>query len=374
MFVTEDYPPFNYVENGTIQGIAVDLLRGVAKEMGDVNSPDNIMVVPWSKAWATTLERNNTVLFATVRLPEREELFKWAGPLGSERKVIFARQGTSPEITGPDDLAGYLIGVVRDDAAYGELLALGVGKEQLIEMGNVPALISLIQDGEIDFWCYGDLAGRYFAEKETGDPDYFEIVYTLDTHDLYFAFNRNTPDSVVQAFQEALDTLRYQPDEAGVIEYQRIAYQYIGVSCLSHPPVTADQVKGLVNFTAEAMEKDAPGTLARINSGEHPFWDRDNRALYVFVYDTNVTIIAEADNPRLIGVNMVGKTDIAGTPFRDLIINKALAEGTGWVDYIWMIPEENGIYQKSAYFRLVKGNNDNRYIVVSGMYIPCKQD
>ncbi len=370
IFVTENYPPFNYVENGTVRGIAVDLLLEASRQTGSTVSAEDIRMLSWSDAYGTALSQNNTVLFATVRLPERENLFKWAGPLGSERMVIFANKDDAPTISGPEDLNDYRIGVVKDDAASSELLALGVNGSHLVATEDVPGLIALMQEGEIDLWCYGDLAGRYFTEKVTGDAGYFEIVHTLDMRDLYYAFNNETPDSIVEAFQAALDTLRYEPDPAGVTEYQRIVYRYTGVSCLSNPPVTADQVKGLVNFTAAAMENDTPGTLARINAGEHPFWDAENRALYVFVYDTNTTIVAEADNPRLVGVNMKGKTDIAGTPFRDLITQKALTEGTGWVDYIWMIPEKNGIYYKSAYFQPVEGSDGNRYIVISGMYTP----
>ena len=371
VFVTEEYPPFNYVEDGRIRGIAVDLLIGVLRQMDGSISTYRIQVLPWPVAYQAALTGENTAIFATVRLPEREHLFKWAGPLGSERKVIFADPDREIELAGPRDLVGYRIGVVEDDAAYLQLLALGVDPSKLVTAGDVPSLVAMMQEGDIDLWCYGDLAGRHFTGKVTGDPYAFEIVYTLASEDLYFAFNPTTPDSVVAAFQEALDNLRNQPDPSGVTGYQRIMYRYLGVSCLAQPPVTEDQVTGLVNFTVRAIENDAPGTLARINAGEHPFWDRENRALYVFVYDTSLTIVAEADNPLLVGVNMQGKTDIAGTPFRDRIREKALAKGSGWVEYIWMIPEENGIYTKSAYFRLVTGSDGIRYIVASGMYTPC---
>lgn len=373
MFITEEYPPLNYVENGTIKGIAVDLLLGVFSQMDDTISVEHIRVLPWSRGYEIARARNNTAIFATVRLPEREDLFKWVGPLASERKVVFANPGRNIKIDNPADLKGYRIGVVRDDAAQIQLLALGLEESDLIAVGNVPALITLMQEGEIDLWCYGDLAGRYFAEQKTGDPGYFDVVYTLDKHDLYYAFSLGTPASTVDAFQSALDTLRYEPDSTGVTEYQRIMYRYTGVSCMHQPPVTADQVTGLVDLTVQCIETDAPGTISRINSGEHPFWDRDNRALYVFVYDTNTVIIAEADNPRLVGVDMKGKTDVAGTPFRDQITEKALAEGSGWVDYIWMVPEQNGIYYKSAYCRLVEGSDGEQYIVVSGMYRPCNE-
>lgn len=113
-----------------------------------------------------------------------------------------------------------------------------------------------------------------------------------------------------------------------------------------------------------------PGTIARINAGMHPCWDRENHALYVFVYDTGVTIVAEADRPRLIGVNMRGKTDIRGVPLRDRIVERPLAGGSGWQDSAWMVPAQNGTYEKSAFFRLVEGTDGEQYIVVSGMYTP----
>ncbi|MDD1715911.1 MAG: transporter substrate-binding domain-containing protein [Methanolinea sp.] len=374
VFLTEEYPPLNYVENGTVKGISVDLLIGAARQMGSPVSAHQISVLPWPEAYATALSRSNTVLFATVRLPERENLFKWAGPLGLEKKVVFSRRGDSPRIRTPADLNNYRIGVVKDDSADLQLRSLGVNSSQIIPVENVPALISAMEKRSVDLWCYGETAGRYFSGKATGDPGYFKVVYELDARELWYAFHKDTPDGTVRAFQSALDTLRLQPDSSGVTEYQRITYRYSGVSCMEELPVTRDQVTGLVNYTAGEMVRDAPGTIARINAGEHPFWDRENRALYVFVYDTNVTIVAEADNQRLVGVNMRGKTDVAGIPFRSRIVEEALSLGTGWVGYVWMVPEETGIYHKIAYFRLVQGSDSKPYIVISGMYTSCSPE
>ncbi|MDG6251483.1 transporter substrate-binding domain-containing protein [Methanocalculus sp.] len=369
-FLTENYPPFNYMEDGEARGILVDLLTAAFEEMGTPISPDQIQVRLWAYAYDRALSEENTAIFGTIRLPEREDDFKWAGPVISERKVIFAEKGADIAISGPADLNTYRIGVVQGDAATGILEEIGVDRDAIYSTGDVEGLIMMMEEDIIDLWCYGDLAGRHFSEVVTGDPDSFEVIYTLDSHDLYYAFNIDTPDSVVDAFQTALDTVRYAPDETGVTEYQRIVYRYVGVSSLVNPPVTAEEVTELVEFTAGEIQRDTSGTIARINAGEHPFWDSENRALYVFVYDTDLTIVAEADNPLLIGVNRKGKTDIAGTAYRDQIRKTALADGSGWVDYIWMIPEETGIYRKSAYFRLVEGSDGNQYIVVSGLYVP----
>ena len=91
-FVTEDYPPFNYVENGTLEGISVDMLAGVYREMNMTFTPGHIQVLPWDEAYETALYENNTVVLAVTRLPEREDLFKWAGPIGSQHQVIFSNR------------------------------------------------------------------------------------------------------------------------------------------------------------------------------------------------------------------------------------------------------------------------------------------
>lgn len=45
-FVTEDYPPFNYLENGTIRGISVDMLAGVYGEVNLSLAPGRITCFP----------------------------------------------------------------------------------------------------------------------------------------------------------------------------------------------------------------------------------------------------------------------------------------------------------------------------------------
>jgi polar amino acid transport system substrate-binding protein len=230
VFLTEEYPPFNYRDDGVVRGIAVDLLLGACDEMGSPVSRDQIQIKLWANAYQTTLSEKNTVLFSTVRLPEREELFKWAGPIGSDQKVIFADRKKGVMISDSDDLNTYRIGVVEGDAAADLLLELGVESSHIFPTGDVFGLIEMIQEDIIDLWCYGDLAGRHYTDIKTGEPDYFDVVYTLETTDLYYAFNKETPDSVVMAFQRALDTLRSEPDRTGVTEYQRILNQYIGIS------------------------------------------------------------------------------------------------------------------------------------------------
>ena len=131
--------------------------------------------------------------------------------------------------------------------------------------------------------------------------------------------------------------------------------------------ITTAAVIALVEQSAKAVEEDAEGTFARIKASEHPFVDKDIPALYVFVYDTDVMMMAHP-NTGLVGRSYKGRPDVRGKRFRDAIVEGALANGTGWEDYAYQKPGATGIFDKTAYYMLVTGNDGKQYVVVSGRY------
>ena len=225
LFVTEQYPPYNYEVNGSLKGISVDLLRAISDKAALGIVDNQIQVMPWAVAYQIAQGRKNTGLFSTIRLPERESQFLWVGPIGTSQKVLFAKKDRAINISRPDDLKQYRIGYVQGDAAQSQLKALGIPDDYIVAYMDVPSLIAGTQKDRIDLWCYGDLAGRFFARQETGDPNTFATVYTLDKYDLYYAFNKDTPDSVVKSFQDALDAIRNPANQSGISQYQRIVNQ-----------------------------------------------------------------------------------------------------------------------------------------------------
>lgn len=105
-YYTEQFPPYNYQENGTLKGVAVDLLGEITGKMGLRVTPDQVHLVPWTEGYQAALTLNNTVLFSTFRLPEREQSFKWAGPISTDRYVLFARWDRGIAINSSVDLKG----------------------------------------------------------------------------------------------------------------------------------------------------------------------------------------------------------------------------------------------------------------------------
>ncbi len=75
-------------------------------------------------------------------------------------------------------------------------------------------------------------------------------------------------------------------------------------------------------------------------------------SLYVFAYDLNGTLIANATAPDKIGQNILEVPDSKGKKFRKEIIERAKKEGSGWVDYTIINPKSKVEEQKASYFEI----------------------
>jgi polar amino acid transport system substrate-binding protein len=369
-YYTEEFPPLNYMENGEQKGIALDLLDEILSYYGIPLTGRDVRLVPWPEGYNATMTGPRTALFSTVRTPERESLFKWAGPIVKTNNAIFSLRNKNISFQDTDVLMRMRIGTIANTASETFLPQIGIPHESIIKGNDNADMVSMLENGRIDAWATGELAGRSYLNSVAKDSTQYEVVYRFPTQEFYYAFSKDTPDSLIRAFQAAIEAIKYEKDEDGVSEYERILYSHIGVSC-TLSEVTEEDVLSLVNYTVRAMERDAYRTLSRINAGEHPFWDKNRRELFVFVYDQNVTLIGRADNPYLVGTSMREKTDAAGSPFHDQIVEGSLSSGTGWVEHLYTHPVEPGIFYKKDYYQLVKGNDGSNYVVGAGMYRTC---
>ncbi|MDD5455429.1 MAG: cache domain-containing protein [Candidatus Margulisbacteria bacterium] len=128
--------------------------------------------------------------------------------------------------------------------------------------------------------------------------------------------------------------------------------------------LTKEQVVGIVDEAAKLLTQKGDDALKIIGETNGKFHKGE---LYVFVYDENITMLAHPEKPSLVGKNFKGKPDVKGFKFRDEIVAKALAKGSGWTDYMYQKPESTGIFKKTTYGKLAKFG-DKKYIVCAGMY------
>lgn len=226
-YMTEEYPPFNFEENGELKGIAVDVLVEIFNRMDSGLTREHIRVFPWARGYKRALGEKNTMLFSTIRTEEREKLFKWVGPVAENRIVVIALKDKPIVIDSAEDLNKYKYGVIRKDIGEQLIVKAGVDKSRIQPGAKVISIIKKMKLNRIDAWAYGESVANWFIKQHGYDPAEFKTVYELMKQgDLYFAFHKDTPDSLIDKFQQALDALK-KKDGAEKSEYEKILDRYL---------------------------------------------------------------------------------------------------------------------------------------------------
>jgi len=57
-------------------------------------------------------------------------------------------------------------------------------------------------------FAYETKVAKYSADLNGFDSSEYEVIYTLKNAELYFAFNRLTPDNTIAKWQNALDKIK----------------------------------------------------------------------------------------------------------------------------------------------------------------------
>lgn len=226
-YVTEAYPPYNYSDNNILRGIAVDLLVLASQQTSAPVQRSQIRLMPWARSYRTALKSPNYVLFSTTRTPEREKLFKWAGPITDSRVVLLAKKSRALRISTAADLQHLRIGSIRDDVGEQLVRGLGVQDSQLNLAANADAMVQQLLAGRTDLWATNLTVATWFIRNAGLEPDDFESVYTLQEGQLWYAFNPAVSDAQVAELQKALDALRQTPGLSGKSRYHDILLDYL---------------------------------------------------------------------------------------------------------------------------------------------------
>ena len=204
-YLTEDYPPYNFQEEGELKGVAVELLQEIWKEMGVPEQ--NIKLVPWARGYTVLQNKKNTVLFSTTRSKEREYLFKWVGPIKSNIIGLVAKKSKGIKIVSENDILKYKIGTVRADVSESLLEGFGYKVESKHRATQYLHSIKMLNSNRVDLIANSFDVIMHIIKDQGLNPNDYESVWTLSDASEYYAFHVDTPDGLITDFQKALDKL-----------------------------------------------------------------------------------------------------------------------------------------------------------------------
>lgn len=219
--VTEEWAPYNYVENGVLKGISVDIVEAI---MAATDVRFRAMVLPSMRTTLALQGEPRTIMFSLFRTREREALYQWVGPILEESVYPYRlRQAAPPprtleELKAATSITTRVAGLVpRQLQALGfrNLDPAAVESEQLYKMlylGRADIIV-----GDTDSGVF------YYTRKLGFDPGALEKIPVEIVHsELYIAFSLDSDDDLVRSWNAALKTLKDQGKlEQIVAKYRR---------------------------------------------------------------------------------------------------------------------------------------------------------
>lgn len=201
---TEDWEPFHYIgENNKVEGYVIDLVDMILKDIDNSQTKDDIELLPWARGYKLAQIKKNTIIFSTTRTKEREKLFKWVGPIFNNRMLLVAKKSNNIKLSSDEEIKQYKVGTVKDDVGNILLGNRGITPEYIHQSGTSQESVRLLNKNRVDLIATTWISFVNICKVLEIDYNQFEKVYTISDLSLYFAFNNDTEDWVVQKFENS---------------------------------------------------------------------------------------------------------------------------------------------------------------------------
>lgn len=158
----QEYAPFTHTDlkSGEIQGALTEKIQEILKRAGDNYS---ISSTSLARGLNSTLNDDNTCLFGFRRTPERENSYKWVGPLVTDNWVLYARKTETRVLKSFEDAKPYSIGSYKNAATGLQLSEQGYKIEFASQDEDNPRLLV---NGRLNYWIVSESHGMLIAQQQ----------------------------------------------------------------------------------------------------------------------------------------------------------------------------------------------------------------
>lgn len=198
ILLTEELPPYAISEGNKSSGVSVEIAALLFERAG---LDYEIKIMPWKRAYASTLQAKNTCLFPVQRNQEREASFRWVSPLFITQVGFYTLRNSSIQIRTLEDAKPYQIGTYSGSASTQYLQNLGFDIESAEKDEQNPLKLT---HRRIDVWST-DTLSAYYLSKQRNIHLEEQMVYLTTLRAL--ACNLNTPEDTLLKLDAALKSM-----------------------------------------------------------------------------------------------------------------------------------------------------------------------
>ena len=218
--VTEEFPPYNYSDNGLAKGLSSEVVQAVLAETG---LTAEFLFLPWARAYLTAQNTKNTVIFSIGRIPEREDLFEWIGVIAPYNTSLYKLASrTDLTIESLSDAKDYSIGVSVEDVIYQYLKSQNFTNLDIV--GEDILNIRKLALSRLDLIAFDEAAFQYYLDLEDIDPALFDRIYRLDdiSGGLYMAINKDSDPELIQSLKGGLEAIKADGTYEQILNRHRV--------------------------------------------------------------------------------------------------------------------------------------------------------
>ncbi len=220
--VTLQYPPFEYLENGKLKGVVVEIVQEVFRRM---QQPINISLLPWARSIKMIENGTADAIFTIYKTPEREVFADYSQEILMPQVVSFFVLKDSP-VTFDGDLAklsNYLIGAVWK-ISYGEIFdeALDNKKIKTINLAYTGEInIDMLLHKRFDILVSNKYGALYVLKNKGLMDQVKELSPEIENVPSYIAFSKKRN---LVSIRDKFDEILVEMKKDGT--YNRITNSY----------------------------------------------------------------------------------------------------------------------------------------------------
>ena len=206
-WVTEDYPPYNYLdESGRLVGAVPEILAMIYNELSIKKRGNNIIVLPWARLIMYMERYSDYGAFSMVTTPERANKFQLV-PLPITTKISVLALTSNIDILKNKTFDELTIAVVRGDIGQ-KLLNIQNNPAKQVETISAISMLEMLLRKRVDAIAYSEDVTYYQLKKLGVEKSTITSLHLLkDDSDVNFVFHKDTSNCVIELFTKELATL-----------------------------------------------------------------------------------------------------------------------------------------------------------------------
>lgn len=218
LWMTEDYPPFHYIENERIQGKVIDVMNLVFKR-NDIRfeADQQVLVFPWARAFSELTNNPKAAIITMAYTQEREKYFLLSSPILSERIAIIVDSKRDIQLNGLEELSEFVIGVVREDIGESLLKSKVQGDLNLTMVLSSNELIQMLLKGRVDMIAYSADIIDFQLSKLQLSGNQVRVLHVLAELPTSIAFNREVDKKLFTMFNRTIIELKNDGTLKGIL-------------------------------------------------------------------------------------------------------------------------------------------------------------